>query len=728
MNSNGSVPARIQHWWAALTVAGREVAREEFPLWIQALRTTTAMLVALVIAFRLDLSSPSSAAVTVAVISLPQSGMVLEKSFYRLLATLAGGLVTLLLIAVFAQQRDLFIVVVALWVGICAAMSFWHRNFQSYGWALAGYTACLIGFPAYDHAEHAFDIVVDRVSIVALGIICGGIINATVFPRSSVDSLIQTVRRCFRDFTHFAHSTLYGYRSRDELQATQRQFLNDIAALESARASSFFEDSQSRIRTPRLRRFINQFMVASTTAHAINRLRNDLLARGLQPVVAALEPLCEIFLRALHAGGREPPAAAAEAVAVVGQLGDLLKDWDRHAQFARTLLGENAATELRVELESSLAMLREFIEAARDFAETYAELRAPRSALDRAGSGAAVVRADPVAAIIAGLRAGLTVIVICVFWIVSGWADGYAAALLGAVACTLFVNAPAPSQSVWQMVRGFTLGFVAGVICFTFILPALDGWLLLAAGLTPFLLVGTYLMARPQTAGLGSGYCMMFLVSLSITATMQYDVVALLNGGLAQIIGVIAAAIAFTIIFPINTDWHTRRVEKTLWRELLIARHESLTVARHRFESGARDISLQFINLATSDTKRRHRLIDSMTLLEAGHAIIAVRTAIEQPVPKIIPRAIDEVLDAAVTAFNTAPGVNACAVLAAAERDTQFLQADVDARLTSSESLPAAGLRAALLLLRLALAERRTQLTEYFAAAQTEEIDNATRA
>ncbi len=697
----------------------------ESTAWLAAVRTLVAMLLALGIAFRLDLSSPSSAAVTVAVISLPQAGMVLEKSFYRLLATLLGGLITLIFVGVFAQQRDLFIVALALWVGGCAAASAWFRNFQSYGLALAGYTACLIGFPAFDHAEHAFDIVVDRVSIVTLGVLCGGVVNATLFPRSSAASLVLSVRGTFRDFVGFVQSTVNGYADRADLRATQLKFLQDIVALESARASSFFEDPEARVRTPRLRRFISQFMVASTTAHAINRLRVDFAAVGMGPVLTALEPLHIAFTRALHMPSGTPPTAAVEAQVIVVQLDALLTDWAAQADAARALLPHAASVPLCIELDSALMILREFIEEARDFAETYAELRAPHSRLRRAAGSAAVVRADPVLAMIAGLRTAIALIAMSTFWIVSGWNDGYAATLLAAVACTLFVNAPSPAAAVWQMVKGFVLGFAASIACFTWVLPALDGFILMAAGLSPFLLIGTYLMSRPSTMGLGSGYCLMFLVSLSITGSMQYDIVGLLNGGVAQIIGVAVAAIAFSVLFPANVAWHVRRIETTLWRELAIARHQPLPDLRHRFESGVRHMALQFINLATSDAQRRERVIASMIVLEAGRSVIQLRHLLSEPLLAEFRTEIVALLDALVHAFARAPSPSSSAALGAITHRVALLQMALQISLTAQAQPAQIELRTALQLLHLALRERCDQLAIRFDPAAKELSDAA---
>jgi len=63
-----------------------------FPVssWAFALRVLLAMLLALYVSFWLELESPSSAAVTVAILALPTRAQGMEKAGYRLLATAIG--------------------------------------------------------------------------------------------------------------------------------------------------------------------------------------------------------------------------------------------------------------------------------------------------------------------------------------------------------------------------------------------------------------------------------------------------------------------------------------------------------------------------------------------------------------------------------------------------------------------------------------------------------------
>ncbi len=72
------------------------------------LTTTLAALLALFVAFWLELPNPSSAMVTVLIVAAPVRGMVLSKSLYRMLGTFVGGSVALVLVDLLGQYSELF--------------------------------------------------------------------------------------------------------------------------------------------------------------------------------------------------------------------------------------------------------------------------------------------------------------------------------------------------------------------------------------------------------------------------------------------------------------------------------------------------------------------------------------------------------------------------------------------------------------------------------------------
>ena len=85
-----------------------------------AVKTYVASLLALYIAFWLGLDDPRWSFLTVFVVSQPDSGFVLTKSFYRVLGTIAGLFVTTALVFALAQYGELFVIAVAIWICFCS--------------------------------------------------------------------------------------------------------------------------------------------------------------------------------------------------------------------------------------------------------------------------------------------------------------------------------------------------------------------------------------------------------------------------------------------------------------------------------------------------------------------------------------------------------------------------------------------------------------------------------
>lgn len=169
-----------------------------------------AALLALWIAMRLDMQQPRTAMTTVFVVMQPQSGMVLAKSFYRFCGKMVGLVVMMIFISLFSQQPVLFLNATALWVGICTAGAARNRNFRSYGFVLAGYTAALIGIPAAQHPDGAYLSALTRLGEVTLGIVCSGAVSALIFPQHAGEQVRTTVCRRFTQFVDYVCHALSG--------------------------------------------------------------------------------------------------------------------------------------------------------------------------------------------------------------------------------------------------------------------------------------------------------------------------------------------------------------------------------------------------------------------------------------------------------------------------------------------------------------------------------------
>jgi uncharacterized membrane protein YccC len=107
-------------------------------------KTFLAAILALYIAFRLDLSQPSWSVTTVYIVSQPFAGMVLAKSLYRVLGTLVGAAMSVFLVALFSGAPELFCLALAVWIGLGTFVSIYLRDApQSYVGMLSGYSAVI---------------------------------------------------------------------------------------------------------------------------------------------------------------------------------------------------------------------------------------------------------------------------------------------------------------------------------------------------------------------------------------------------------------------------------------------------------------------------------------------------------------------------------------------------------------------------------------------------------
>src|SRR6201994_1090849 len=156
--------------------------RAATPSLLFGLRLWASVCLALFIAFYLELDNAYWAGTSAGIVCQPQLGASLRKGWFRMIGTLVGATMIVILTACFPQDRITFLVLLAVWGGICAFAATVLRNFASYSAALAGYTAAIIaadtlgatGGPSPD----VFMLAVWRASEICIGIVCAGVVLA----------------------------------------------------------------------------------------------------------------------------------------------------------------------------------------------------------------------------------------------------------------------------------------------------------------------------------------------------------------------------------------------------------------------------------------------------------------------------------------------------------------------------------------------------------------------
>ncbi|SAL43209.1 FUSC family protein [Caballeronia humi] len=653
-------------------------ARTEGLAWIYIFKAVLAALLTLWIAMRLDMPQPRTAMTTVFVVMQPQSGMVLAKSFYRFCGTMVGLVVMLVLISLFSQQPVLFITATSLWVGLCTAGAARNRNFRSYGFVLAGYTAALIGIPAAQHPDGAFLSALTRVSEVSLGILCAGAVSALVFPQHAGEQIRTTVRRRFSGFVDYVCRALSGRMDRPQIEATNAAFVADIVGFEAARSVAVFENPETRMKSGRLARLNSEFMSASTRFHALHQLMNRLRANGSTTTVAALEPYFHEVAPLLEKSG-EPVLNAADAAQAATQLAGFKSALPKRIRATRMGLQADPDFAL-LEFDTASELLYRFVDDLLAYAQTYASLAVPTHERER-WVARYVPKTNLLAASVSGIRTTIVMLALGAFWIATAWPSGGTMVLNAAAVCALASSSPRPTLMAFQMASGTLLAMIAGMIVVFGLYPRIDGFLLLSAALVPFLLFGTYLSTRRNLVGVGIGYCIFFCFLAGPDNLTHYDPTGFINDAIALVLSMLVASIAFAVLLPTDAPWLRRLLMSDLRREVVQACRARLPKLAMRFESRTRDLLSQINALAANRADlQREALQWLFAVLEAGHAVIDLRHELAAMTARAPWRvSIAATLDAVARLFDKPDAARFDTALASTSDAIATLQAVLDA-------------------------------------------------
>ena len=91
-----------------------------------------AVMLALYIAFRLELKNPWWAMVTVYLTSQPLSGALRARAVYRILGTLLGGIAMLVIVPNLADAPELMAAAIVLWIAFCLYLGLLDRSPRAY--------------------------------------------------------------------------------------------------------------------------------------------------------------------------------------------------------------------------------------------------------------------------------------------------------------------------------------------------------------------------------------------------------------------------------------------------------------------------------------------------------------------------------------------------------------------------------------------------------------------
>lgn len=579
--------------------------------FVFSLKTFAAGMLAVYVAFRLDLQQPTWALLTTYIVSHPLAGAVLAKSFARIAGTFAGAAMAVTLIACFGDAREFFVAGLALWVGLCLYTSVLLREAPaSYGAMLAGYTAAIIGFAVVDAPLAVFDTAVARVTEICLGILCATLVSRTVLPLTAGRVLRRTLVDSTRAARAWASDVLRGTADDRAALPDRRKLLGDIMMLDLLRAQARLDTPEVRAQDDTLRHLQARLLsLASILVSIQDRLR--LLLRGQPGRAAGLAHLMAEAAEAIEEGRAEESLAT--------RFEGLLPDLDA--------MRRDPARRIEYIL---IARTRDVLIASRDMGRLAGAFLRGETAPDAGPAPGSARYRDHAQALVAGLVAALALCATATFWIATGWAQGGNAATLVVIVCSLMATLDNPAAGALGFLK---LSIVAVPIAAFYdyaVFPALDGFPLLAFSLGLFLVPLGALIPDRRYAPM---VMPLIMSTIAITGVQNVQTTAFesfVNLAIALVFGIGAGVISFMLLRPIGIDWTVRRHVEGIRRDLAALAAAPAGSDHGRFASRMFDrINALITRLGAEDTHHRAILQGSLAALRVGHNIIFLQETAE---------------------------------------------------------------------------------------------------
>jgi uncharacterized membrane protein YccC len=548
-------------------------------------------------ALRFGLEQPQWALMTAFIVSQPLAGMVVQKGLARLLGTLVGTVMAVVFMGAFAQAPWLFLLVMALWLGLCTAASTLLRSAWAYSFVLAGYTVAIICLPIIGKPLLVFDEAVARCTEICLGILCSMVVSAVLWPQRVEQQLVQQARTAWLGVSHAAAAALQG---REAGRQGLLETLGRIVAVDAQREHAWFEGRRGRQRARALRALSRELLGLLRLARGVARQWQQLDAQDARALAPQLE-----------------------------QVQALLANPDRQQQEA--LYGSlRAASE-----EGSMTSARHYCLARLSL--LVRQLMRAQQALLAVESGQATADAPPAlswhrdmqTAAVYGLRSCLTLLVLSAFWLATGWTAASGGLLLASVVCSLFASRENASLIGMSFLRGILYALPVAFIVGQLLLPQLSGFAMLCLALGVPLFFGLLGMAQPALAGTATSFCLHVIVLCAPSNSMGYDVAFFLNEALAMLFGVGCAVLAFRLITLRNPLWHSRRLLRATLDDLARLCTRQQEGAENWFGGRMADRLLQLARYYPQlPESARSRWDDGVDSLDLGDELLHLRACL----------------------------------------------------------------------------------------------------
>jgi len=576
--------------------------------WVFALRTNAAALFALTAAFALNLQQPQWAMMTVFIVSQPIAGMVISKGLFRLAGTLIGALAAMAITAATGDMRWLFVASIALWVALCTYAASMLRNPESYGAALAGYTAVIIALPAFGHPHLLAEFAYARCTEIMLGIVCAGVASRFFQPQLARTALVEGLENCIADLARYTSDAIAG-RDAGHLKTAHRKLIADTQALAAMRAHARLEAPSLVTHGRHSRHTVGHLMSCLSIVNILvaHRVSSDGTWSSLRD---RLGVLLDDMARDFKVDAVEPWLGRVDIIAA--EIAELKgRPWgdDSIGMMARlTLLGEF--------LDGLKATLNG-LSALRSRSQYMAGSRKPP---------ALPVYRDHSTALVNAVRAVAATTLMTAYWMESRHADAAAAAIIVAVVCSLFASMPNPLQTSWGFFKGTLYAVPFAFVLGQLILPSFPGLFWFALFIVPILVPAALLMADPRHVGPATAFAINFIVFLKPHEAMVFEPQVFMETSLSVLVGILIGLLVFIVVLPKRPQVTVNRMMGALRTDIVRLCLRDRVPSPSAFNSLAYDRINQLMPILRTMREAGETLLDdALSSVTLGAEIIRLR-------------------------------------------------------------------------------------------------------
>lgn len=529
---------------------------------IFSVKSFAAAMLALYLAFRLGLPRPFWSLISAYVVSQPFSGATRSKAVYRVAGTLAGAVLTVLVVPRFVGYPVLLALIFSVWIGVCLYVSLLDRTPRAYAFMLAGYSVPIIALPIladvsqFSEAQ-LFEASLARVEEIILGIVCSALVHSVVLPRGIDKTVLGRLDVVLKDVRQWVRDILSDNPENRKVEL--HRLSQTVSELRMLVTHLSFDTSNVR-------------WIAGLVTELQNRFST------LLPVLATVRDRLEVIRH--EENGVLPDEWQKVLVAIrdwvgTGNGGDMGRVVTLQKEIERIMpaIGPDSGVREMLFVNLGMELQRLLNEGERCF-----DLRRQ---IDEgmAGKTPPLVRRPPKAsavslfvdrrvALVSALAAGLAQGLSCLFWMVSGWPNGVSVPVNAGIYCMFFASLDNPLPAIRLQFIYITLSTLTAGLYLLLLLPSAHSFEMLMLVFAPFLLFMNILMVKPTTAMRATPFMMLTICSMTMFDTGTADMTTFINTELSQSIGIGMSLFCTWMFRVVNVTAVTRRLARHMWGDI----------------------------------------------------------------------------------------------------------------------------------------------------------------